>query len=677
MSSNLNSSAAAVPTTCPSQNDLVAFIQGSIQEVDDARIAQHVNACETCQESLEQITASDLDSCTDHLPDYLNGFRTQITSRSDRPQIPGYEIDAVIGRGGMGIVYRAQHQRLGRQVALKVISGDGHRHSAFQQRFQHEGRAIASLDHPCIVRCFDSGEIDGIPFLTFEYIAGGTLADHAEALRDPHAAAKVIRTLARTIQAAHDAGIVHRDIKPNNILMAEAKNPNEVPPGLTIPIGGRVLLPKLTDFGISQQVSADDPSADHSVKSFLGTPGYISPEQASKGSTPVTYQSDLFSIGVVFYELLTGKRPFDAERYQQTLQNIRTQTPPPASSFNSRVPQRMDAIIQRCLEKSPQRRFQSASQLADALNAVLRDEPNTTTDERSSTAAASRSKASAAPVSNRSTSTTWKRTWIAITTLALFIATAVVLFIQTNQGKIEIRIDDPDLQITIKRNGQSVQEFTIRDDASTRFVATGDIEISIPSQVADRYSISDSKFELSRGQQKIVTIQKIPDFPGDPKPDDSADDDAAPDRVTNPSSPVISKQLVDFFVRGNGAIQFWDGQSTTALRSSLDEVSSIRTDQIHSLRYPRGAGKIPPALLDEIGQMINLEVLHLQHSHVTDNDIQRFKRLTKIKELDLFETDVTDASIDFALQQTDLFGISVGESEVTPQGLLRVSKCPI
>jgi serine/threonine-protein kinase len=247
----------------------------------------------------------------------------------------------------MGVVYKARHRQLKRLVALKMVLAAVHTSSAQRQRFLREAEAVAQLQHPHIVQIFEIGQHDGLPFVSLELVEGGNLADK---LRDtplpPREAAKLVEQLARGVAYAHGRGVIHRDLKPANVLLT--------PDG----------TPKITDFGLAKRVDADP--ALTAPGSIVGTPYYMSPEQAS-GANPVGPATDIYSLGAILYEALTGQPPFKATTSFATLDLVRSQEPVPPRRLQPRTPRDLETICLKCLHKDPDRRYPSAETLADDL----------------------------------------------------------------------------------------------------------------------------------------------------------------------------------------------------------------------------------------------------------------------------------------------------------------------
>jgi WD40 repeat protein len=275
------------------------------------------------------------------------------------PQVPGFEIERVLGRGGMGIVYLARQAGLNRLVALKMIRSGVHADASQLQRFQIEAEAVARLAHPGIVQVHQIGTHDGLPFLVLEYVAGGPLSRHLGGAPQPAAlCATWMIALADAVQVAHDAGIIHRDLKPSNVLVAgNAAN----------------LELKITDFGLAKEVAGegDSPTVTGAV---LGTPSYMAPEQA-EGQREIGPAADIYALGAILYELLTGRPPFRSDSPLNTVRQVINAEPAPPRSLNPSVPRDLETICLKCLRKEPGRRYPSARALADDLRRYQRGEP--------------------------------------------------------------------------------------------------------------------------------------------------------------------------------------------------------------------------------------------------------------------------------------------------------------
>jgi WD40 repeat protein len=268
--------------------------------------------------------------------------------------VPGYAIERELGRGGMGVVYQARHLALGRTVALKMILAGRHAGSDDLVRFRTEAQAIARLQHPNIVAVYEVGEHDGKPFLSLEFCPGGSLERKlAGSPLPPSEAAKLTLTLARAMHAAHQARVIHRDLKPGNVLLAADGTP------------------KITDFGLAKKL---DDQGQTQTGAVMGTPSYMAPEQAA-GSKDLGPAVDVYALGAVLYELLTGRPPFKAATLLETLGQVVNEDPVPPRQLNATVPADLETVCLKCLRKEPRVRYPTAGALAEDLHRWQAGEP--------------------------------------------------------------------------------------------------------------------------------------------------------------------------------------------------------------------------------------------------------------------------------------------------------------
>lgn len=265
-------------------------------------------------------------------------------------QIGAYQLQERIGEGGMGVVYKAEHEELGRSVAIKIV--------AFPMadavpRFQAEARTIAGLNHPHIVQIFETGEYQKRPYLVLELMQGGSLGDVLQdEVLSPRRAAEIVAQIASAISAAHELGVIHRDLKPANVLMDEDGNT------------------KLCDFGLARNLNVDSQTVSGTM---LGTPGFMSPEQTT-GDTP-TPAMDIYGLGAVLYAALTGRPPFRGVNIPDTLAMVRESDPVPVRALVPSVPVNLESICLKCLQNNPATRYASAAELAEELDAFLDGRP--------------------------------------------------------------------------------------------------------------------------------------------------------------------------------------------------------------------------------------------------------------------------------------------------------------
>ncbi len=313
---------------------------------------------------------------------------TQVPARSrnshpapDWSAVEGFEVYEELGRGSMGVVYRARQNSLGRQVALKVIHPTRAREPEAQARFRQEAAAVARLQDPHIVQIHDVGEQDGRLFFAMELVEGVTLERCLTSGPLPdRQAAQLVETLARTMQHAHDRGIVHRDLKPANILLQGKqsadyadytdKKDHRLSSSVKSVKSADDLLPKITDFGLAR--CREDDAHLTETGAVLGTPSYMAPEQAVGGGRGAGPAADVYALGAILYECLTGRPPFQAATPLETLRQAASDEPLAPSRLQPSVPRDLDTICLKCLEKEPGRRYAGARALADDLGRYLR-----------------------------------------------------------------------------------------------------------------------------------------------------------------------------------------------------------------------------------------------------------------------------------------------------------------
>lgn len=271
-------------------------------------------------------------------------------------EVPGYEVLEELGRGGMGVVYRARQTRLEREVALKMVRPDGMDDREMVARLLSEARAVARLKHPNIVQIFAVGDHDGRPFIEMEYLEGGSLGRLLDGRPWPaRDAARLIERLALAISEAHRLGIVHRDLKPGNVLFSA---------------DGTV---KIADFGLAKLLDRDSDLTRS--EQLLGSPSYMPPEQTHGSKSPLPARADIYSLGAILYELLTGRPPFRGNTVLQTLEQVRSSDPVPPARLVPQIPKDLETICLKCLVKEPARRYESAAALAEDLRRFLEDRP--------------------------------------------------------------------------------------------------------------------------------------------------------------------------------------------------------------------------------------------------------------------------------------------------------------
>ena len=382
------------PPDCPAWDTLVEFNAGLLTDPEMERVAVHLATCGSCETAVRDLldrssgdglsadirrcmeqpaavapagpayaameaaaralgrTAADPGRATASECDPDTGFEV-----GDEQTIGPYAVLGVLGHGGMGVVYRAVQKPVNRVVALKtIIAGPAARPDAVA-RFRREGEAIARLDHPNIVRMYDFDEWEGCPYFSMEFVDGGSLANRLTGgPLDFRAAAELVRTLALAADYAHGRRVVHRDLKPGNVLLTADGTP------------------KISDFGLSKLLD-DGLDRITQTEAVLGTPSYMAPEQAGAGHPDqIDARTDVYALGAILYEAMVGCPPFGEANKLWTLEKVRTEIPLPPSKRRAGVPPGLEAVCLKCLEKDPALRYPSAGALAEDLGRWCRDE---------------------------------------------------------------------------------------------------------------------------------------------------------------------------------------------------------------------------------------------------------------------------------------------------------------
>lgn len=282
-------------------------------------------------------------------------WKSSAPENASGTQLGDYEILDELGRGGMGVVYKARQVTLGRNVALKMIRSGALASEIDVQRFHLEAQAAGRLSHPAIVQVYQVGELGGDHFFSMEYIEGETLSQYAQTnALTPTDTAQLVKQIAEAIHFAHEHGVLHRDLKPSNIMLDADRNP------------------RITDFGLAKDMNSEDQLT--STGSALGTPSYMPPEQAQARRDDITARSDIYSLGAILYSLIAGRPPFRAKSLVGLLMMVIHDEPTPPRDHNANCPRDLEAICLKCLQKDPEDRYATAQELADDLTRFLNGE---------------------------------------------------------------------------------------------------------------------------------------------------------------------------------------------------------------------------------------------------------------------------------------------------------------
>jgi serine/threonine protein kinase len=324
------------------------------------------------------LCSESLGSSTDALPAV-----DMPSDRAPRDRAVGgrYEVIREIGRGGAGVVYEARQTGVNRTVAIKVLSAGQHAGADQLARFRAEAELVGRLQHPHIVQIYEAGLENGFPFLALEYMSGGSLRNRLNgAPQSPEWSARLIEVLSRAVDAAHQAGVVHRDLKPGNVLFTSGKS-DDPDLGATNASWSAGEIPKIADFGLAKALgeSVNGANSDSLTRTgdILGTPSYMSPEQAAGRTDEIGPATDIYALGAILYELLTGRPPFRGVTVLETFQHLTADEPVPPSRLQSRLARDLEVICLKCLEKTVARRYATAQALAADLERFLNGFPIT------------------------------------------------------------------------------------------------------------------------------------------------------------------------------------------------------------------------------------------------------------------------------------------------------------
>ena len=332
---------------CPSEETLRRFGTSALDERDGLRFDKHIDGCPRCQAVLDQFV---LGSSTAKF-----SGEAWMPGPADFPVIPGFVIESELGRGGMGVVYRATETRLERQVALKILAGGSSVGTREQERWLREARSVGRVQHPLVVPLYQAGEANGWLYLVLEYVPGGSLEQRLRGPIPVRDAACLLESIALAVEAVHHKGLLHLDLKPSNILLDSAPD-----------APWERAAPKVADFGIARP--RDEPEALlERLAGPLGTPAYMAPEQVSGDRSAIGPAADVYALGAILYELLTGAPPFQAVALTGTLRLLEFREPVSPRTLLPGLPRDLETICLVCLRKDPTQRYPSALAVAEDL----------------------------------------------------------------------------------------------------------------------------------------------------------------------------------------------------------------------------------------------------------------------------------------------------------------------
>jgi formylglycine-generating enzyme required for sulfatase activity len=497
-------------TTHPTPEQLAAYSQGRLSNADHAGVEAHVTGCDSCCRRLDELPADSLAGLVrgaNQGPHAETTTGQQSAPSTVTPKVPPelvdhprYRVLGLLGVGGMGAVFKAEHKMMERTVALKVINRRLVESEQALERFRREVKTAAKLSHPNIVAAHDADQAGDVHFLVMEYVQGQSLAQVVER-RGPLPviyACSYIRAAALGLQHAHEQGMVHRDLKPQNLMLTPK---------------GQI---KVLDFGLARFASETTQAAALTQENaVVGTPDYIAPEQATD-ARQADIRADIYSLGCTLYFLLTGGPPFpEGTVMQKVLSHIEKQ-PKSVTTFRTDLPEGLMQVLDRMLAKDPAQRFQKPAEVAQALlpftkpgakpaaaapAAAPAAESPSTTLAFDTEPALPRRKPAARPAKNR---------WPLIAGLAAAAIVGVsllawaVLRVQTPNGTLVIKTNDPDVQVLVKQDGKQVQIVDTKSGQEVELQA-GTYELELKGGKPG-LKLSTDRFTLSRGDQKIVEV---------------------------------------------------------------------------------------------------------------------------------------------------------------------------
>ena len=558
----------------PSLNELTAFSGGQLSPHDAATVESHIEECGTCCETLLSLSSDDtfvgLLRQTRSIEEPSEPWADDETIPTSLVNHPRYHVTGLIAKGGMGDVFLAEHRSMGRTVAIKVINKKLVRDPEVVERFQREVQTAARLSHVNIVTAYDAEQIEDIHILVMEYVDGLSLSALVKQCGPLPitAACDYARQAAIGLQYAHEQGIVHRDIKPHNLMLAS----------------GTV---KILDFGLASltggtvgERSPEEPS-DASLTaagSVMGTPDFISPEQAQDAHR-ADIRSDIYSLGATLYYLLSGRAPFAVGSVAERLKSHAETTPPAICDLRSDVPAELSAIIARMLLKDPDQRYQTPQQVATALTPFASQAaPITATPTRTGDGGSRR----------------WLTGTLAGASAALILLLSTVIYVQTDKGTLKIESADDSVKVTITQepNGTGGAQLTATfidtvTGSEVKRLPSGEYKVDL-GEKKNEFVVDHDDFTLRRGETVVVKVTRI-------------DAQAAQAAInTKPASPTkaLAKMSVPDHAQQTLMMQGdrLSDEAAKALQATADADPADVESRLQLLGYYRGKTIFTPAV---------------------------------------------------------------------------------
>lgn len=700
---------------CPDVDTWRQLLEGQLPEEQIDILEGHLDSCPACSEQV-QVLASQMtwlgDRATTHLHELPPGAARMMnrlchllgessTSRISIPDPPAatgeyfdflrppedpseigrlahYRVLRLLGRGGMGFVFLAHDPHLDRPVALKVMRPEIASRPAARERFMREARLAARVKSDHIVTIYQVSEDRGVPFLAMELLQGMTLESLIKSTNQPLEipfVAAIGRQIAAGLAAAHEQGLIHRDIKPANVWIETGST-------------GQV---KLLDFGLARANESSDALTQTGM--ILGTPAYMAPEQAR--GEPLDARADLWSLGVILYELLTRRRPFLGANTLAILASIATDDPPAIQSLNPLVPEPLARLTMQLLEKKPTARPASAREIIATLDSLLLPSASSIATATSTPPPHFTQLDASGPSPLLAPSRPQSRRLVLLSALALLFPLGLLLGgtiirVATHKGEIVVELDDPHLEVRVIQNGVVVQDKTKQRDF---VVSAGDgiLEVYEKDGIGP---LVTKQFTLNRGDKITlkITLAELADAKAkDPTP-------TSPQPTPPPATrPDPDRRAANFVLAKGGGIKVKVGDITTEIQDAsrlpqerfqllefgLPQMADITDDDLahfDGCRHLRNlhlvrASRITNAGLRYFENCKNLKYLNLAETKITDEGLRYFRGCSQLEFVNLRDTKISDAGLEHLKGCTQLSFIDLHGTQVSDLGLTYLKDC--